>query len=299
MISIEQIVNTWNTFFFEPEPVFTIALFRISIGIILLFNAFFITLDAKSFFHPRGVLDYRTFRRKFYKTRFSLLSYLPRTFSSVKMILALHWFSIICLILGFFTKINSILVFITLISILHRNPYITNGGETVLRMMSFFLIFTPCGNTFSLDEYFFYSSAGTTDYLYASPWAARLMQIQLAIIYVRTVYWKLKGTTWRDGTAFYYACHISRIKRHSFPSFFFSTPFVQIATWGTLLLELALGVFIWIEDFSYPMIIAGILFHLIIEYSMVLHVFSWIMIASLLLFVDPNDLAFLTRSFIP
>ena len=66
-----------------------------------------------------------------------------------------------------------------------------------------------------------------------------------------------------------------------------SPSLVRIATWGTLLEELALGTLIWIHELRPYVVLTGIVMHLVFEAVMNLQLFGWTMIAGLLLFLDP------------
>jgi hypothetical protein len=64
---------------------------------------------------------------------------------------------------------------------------------------------------------------------------------------------------------------------------------LKMLTWGTLVTEAALGIFVWIKEFRIPIIIVGILFHLGIEYTMCIPFFEWVMIISLLIYITPLE----------
>ena len=129
-----------------------------------------------------------------------------------------------------------------------------------------------------------------------APWALRLIQIQVSVVYLWTVWYKLTGVDWVDGTALYYATRLEDMTNFSLPIFLDSIVFVKIMTWGTLLLELALGTLIWSEKFRKPLILLGLAFHLGIEYLMSIPFFEIYMMALLLLFYSPEELrAFVWR----
>lgn len=68
--------------------------------------------------------------------------------------LAYH-FAIVAAVLmltGWHTRAASVLFMISVMSVHHRNPFITNGGENVLHLMSIYLVATRCGQVWSLDS---------------------------------------------------------------------------------------------------------------------------------------------------
>ena len=289
MVTLEQIVSAWNHFFFEPIPVHSIALFRILFGCVLLYDAFFMLPNIDEYLGPKGLIRYSSYFKAARGKVLSLFFYLPPTLDSVYLVMGLHIISTTLMTVGLFTPVSTAMTFLTLRSITSRNPLICNGGENVAKIMCFCLIFTASGHAYSLDELLFYApQMPNGEYLRQAPWALRLMQIQISIIYLYTALWKMKGATYRNGTALYYAMNNDKFKKFEFPQILLQTPWVQILTWSTLVFELALGPGLWIKEFRGWLIAIGLGFHMTIEYALSVHLFGWYMMACLLLFVDPS-----------
>jgi len=285
MLTAGELIHSWNSFFFNPVPVYSLALFRIIFGLVLLCDAVYNLMNIKEYLGPQGLIGFDRYKgRSGYA--FSLFRLFPPTLGSAYAIVFIHIFFLLFLILGLLTQLSTFFVFLTLCSIVNRNPTICNGGDNVSRVMCFLLIFAPSGEVYSLDNLIFPSGPGTST-IYFQPWAVRLMQVQLSIIYIYTAYWKLKGATYRNGTALYYVVKNDLYKRFSVPEIVVRRPFVQVLTWGVLALEFALGFGLWVEDVRVPLLIGGFLLHLSIEYLLNVHFFSWYMMAALLLFIDP------------
>ena len=285
MNCFHNLAQFWNHLFHEPIPVSTIAVFRIIFGILLTINSGLLLVECREFLRPDAVLSLE--RVKQIKNRLTLLALLPATAGSMQLLFGLHSIACLMLTLGFMTRLSAALVLVTLVSFYHRNPCIFHSGDAVIRIMTFLLIFSPAGQAYSVDA----SLAGTTDVPVASPWCQRLMQIQIAIVYLRTVFWKLRGTTWRDGTAAYYATQIHSYQRLSLPSYLQNSFFVRLATWSTLVIETLLGSTLWIVDVRYPVLLAGVLMHLTFELWLNVQLFGWTMMVCFLLFVDPGDMS--------
>jgi hypothetical protein len=66
---------------------------------------------------------------------------------------------------------------------------------------------------------------------------------------------------------------------------------VSLLTWGTLVVEFACGILIWFRDLRYWVLLAGLGLHLGIEYSMNVPLFQWIILATYVTFIYPEDLA--------
>ncbi len=297
MIELAELYEAWWNFFFAPKPVHTVAVFRILLSLILLIDTIFLWLDAKVLLGPKGLLQYEQFYKRNRLVAFSLFLYLPPTMRSVYLVLTLHVIFLLMMLVGFLAPLCIVLVFITLTSIINRNPGLGNGGDVVARLMLFLLMFTPCSHALSMDEWLFYQpSTPDGQHLFQAPWALRLMQIQLSAIYLKSVYWKLKGKTYLRGTAFYYSMRNNKYSRWQVPEFFVLGWPGKIMTWSILASEVFLGTGLWIQELRYPAIISGFALHLFIELTLNVHLFGWYMMASLLLFVDPYAMmSFLER----
>jgi len=287
VISLGQLASAWDSFFFDPVPPHSLALFRISFAVVLLVDAVFLVADAREYLGPEGLIDHSRYVNRNRGRALSLFLYLPGTTRSLYLILAIHVVAVLLLGVGLFTRLSAATTFVTLRSIINRNPKICNGGDNVARIMCFLLILSPAGNVYSLDAAIFKDSWAGTPAVLNAPWALRLMQIQISVIYLRATYWKLRGATYRDGTAIYYATISEYYRRLSLPGVFLRKPLVQALTWGTLMLEFSLGTLIWVTEFRTPLMFAGMLFHASIELVLNLHLFGWYMIVCLLLFADP------------
>ena len=159
--------------------------------------------------------------------------------------------------------------------------------------MAFLLIFSSAGAELSVDR--LASSGQLFVGEYASPWALRLMQLQVSIIYLRAGLAKLGGSAWLDGSAAYYPTQVQEYRRFPLPRVLAGAFCIRLATWGTILVELALGTVIWVKEFRVAILLSGFAFHLALEYCLNLQLFGWTMMCCLLLFVSPMELMSLLR----
>ncbi len=102
----------------------------------------------------------------------------------------------VALLLGLFTRAATVATFLQLVSLHHRNPWVDDGGDAVLRALLFWLSFADCGARFSLDVRL--GRRPRSDRIPAAPiW---LLQAQIASIYLAAAAAKT-GIVWREGTA--------------------------------------------------------------------------------------------------
>jgi hypothetical protein len=286
MISLADLAHAWTAFFHTPEPPLTIALFRILFGIVTIASALLYVPHAGLWLGPAGALSHERWAAAYGGIRFSLFRWLPPGRGTIRAVFALHLLAAVCLVLGLGTRASAAVVFATLTSIHHRHPEVTHGGDSLMRMMSFLLIFSPAGDAWSLDAILAGASAAPV----SSPWVLRLLQLQISFVYFQSFVAKLEGETWRQGTAVYWVWMVSDYRRRPMPAAMRTVWWSRLATWGTLALEFALGPLVWISELRYPLLVSAAVFHLVLEVAMNVQLFGAIMLTGLATFVSPYDL---------
>jgi len=282
----------WNDFFFEPIPAYSLGLFRIVFAAVILLDLCLLAPDALVWFGEKGTLPVNYATRLTGGIRVNALTWLPASDFSVECFFAFTFLSVILLLAGYKTRVASVLVWICLTSLHHRNTFILNSGDTLMRNLSFFLIFAPTDMAYSVDRYLrLKRGIEKPGVPLMAPWPLRLMQIQVSVMYLATVFWKLKGTMWLDGTAVFYITRLDEFKHYPTPLFMQSLWFSRLATWSSLAVELSMGTLIWVRRLKYPVLLAGVMLHLGLEYTMNVPVFQWVVLSSFILFVEPEDIA--------
>jgi len=285
VIPIAAVARAWNAFFHAQEAAYTIAVFRIVFGVLLLTNAALFVRHARLWIGPDGFFSHDSYRAIYGHSRFTLLRYLPPTDGWVGAVMAAHVMSAALLTIGFATRWSAAAAFITLLSIHHRNPVLVYGGDDVLRLLGFLLIFSRAGAALSVDALVDGRPIG--DPAVGDAWCTRLMQLQVSFVYFAAFLNKLEGRSWLEGTAGFYAVEVADFRRHRLPRFARTLFWSQTGTWSVLATELLLGPAIWIRELRYPVLALGVTMHVAMDWFMNLQLFGATMIASLLLFVDP------------
>src|SRR5678810_906637 len=98
----------------------------------------------------------------------------------------------------------------------------------------------------------------------------------------------IRDSTWIDGTAIYYVTRIHEFDRFPVPYLFDHLWTIKLMTWGTLVVVFALGALVWFRDLRYPVLLAGLLLHLGLEYSMNIQLFQPVMLSVFVPFIDPD-----------
>jgi hypothetical protein len=285
----------WDAFFHRPEPVTTLALFRILLGLLLLANWALLAPDVLTWLGERGVLSGATARRLTGEGRLDVFAVLPSTDAAVLAVFAATVLASAGLAVGYRTRWSAALAFAGMVSIHHRNTLVLNSGDTLLRALTFLLVFSPAGAAWSVDRWLARRGGDAAPGpVLAAPWARRLIQLQVAVLYVSTAWWKLQGTSWRDGTASYYILRLAEFQRFPLPLeplWVEWLPATRLFTWASLAVELALGLLAWVPAARYAVLAAGACLHLGLEYALNIPLFQWLMLAALVTFVPPQDLA--------
>ncbi|MEU8663531.1 HTTM domain-containing protein [Actinoplanes philippinensis] len=111
--------------------------------------------------------------------------------------------------LGWRTRVTSVLFAVAAISVYSRNVLMSNGGDNLLVLIAIYLMFTACGRRWSLDarRAARHAPAGgfrefTVTVLHNC--ALLVIMAQMCILYGAAGLFKVQGETWGDGTALHY-----------------------------------------------------------------------------------------------
>lgn len=289
---MKALIYAWNEFFFRPQSPTPIALFRILYGALVMADLMLLKGDWLAWFGPKGWISPQTMHILEPGTRINLFSLMPQTDFAVETFFWIFLAFTALLMIGLFTRLSSIAVFVCLCSMHERLTVITHSGDTLMRVIGFFLMFAPAGAAFSVDRLIrIWRGKEGLEIRPRSPWAQRMIQYQVALLYFVAFWWKSAGETWVNGTALYYVYHLDQFRRFPVPDFLETPCMMKIGSWATLLIEFSLGVLVWFKELRYAVLLAGVLLHLALEYSMNIPLFEWISISTFVTFIYPADLA--------
>jgi hypothetical protein len=191
----------------DPRP---IALFRIAFGLLLLKEALYHLPYAHMLYSDEGVLPWSVFRLSS-APNFSVFQWIGNSVL-VQAVFVLWALVALGLIIGWRTRLLSILNFVLVISVVHRYPLFSTGADLVMMSYSWWMIFIPLDATYRvrlrrpvLDRHI-----RTT--LYAFP--VRMLQISVALVYLGSGIYKLQGASWQSGEALFLAL---QLHMHTFP----------------------------------------------------------------------------------
>jgi uncharacterized membrane protein YphA (DoxX/SURF4 family) len=271
--------QAWERFWFEPRSVAPLVLIRIVFGTLVFLWAASVLPDAKTFFGPDGVLSDPPSR----DGAWSVLHVWDGDTAAVVLVVLLGVGGLL-LVVGLWSRIAAAVVFVAFVSLSNRNGFVGNSGDALLRVLSLYVLLAPVGAAFSLDA--LRRGQSLLDFPQKPGWALRLIQIQLSLIYIGTVWAKLRGTTWPDGDAVAYAFRLDDLGRFPVPDVGDSLLMTHVLTYGVLVLETALGVLVWVPRLRPWVLLGGVCLHLGIEYRLRVGFFSWAILTTYLAFVS-------------
>ena len=130
----------------------SLALVRIGLGLLLLADLIFRWPDLVAHYSDSGVLP-RVALESYFNARPGLASF-HMLFGSVEAIAALFAVAAtiaVAFTLGYRTRLTGFLSLVFLCSLQARNPFVLSGGDSLLRMLLFWMLFLPAGARFAID----------------------------------------------------------------------------------------------------------------------------------------------------
>lgn len=295
----------------EPR---TAGLFRWVLGFLCSADLIRHWKEARWFYANTGVLSnhYHLFRPSS-DYNFSIF----HAFSSlgeVHLAFALALFCHLCFMVGWHTRLFSILSFVFITSLDNRLVMVENGGYIVVNLIIAYAMFLPCGRRFSVDallrSYRERKERTVADLNagYRPAWAtepfvslaALLVVLNLAIVYFFNVVNK-SGLIWRHGETVHYVLYLNRMVTGIAVFFREHLPFwsTRVVTWSVLCLEAILVPLIlapYGRRYTRTLALMGIwALHTSFGVMMRLGPFSWFLIGWSFLLVGPPQWDMLER----
>lgn len=277
-----NVVSGWRTFWFSAQRAYPLGLIRIVFGVLVVIWTFTFLSDLHVLFGDQGLLP----KQPSYPYHWGVF----KVWSSDTALLtcwAVLLVAAIALTAGWHSRLAALVVFVLIVSFIGRNPFVWNSGDVIIRVLALFIAVSPCGAALSLDqrrrEGSFWSAQVRPQ------WPIRLIQLQLALIYLSTAQAKMSGSTWLDGTAVSYVMRNEDYVLIAPPHrFTVDLLLVNAATWGTLAIEIALGLLVWNRRLRPWVLWAGVVMHLIIFINMAVGLFSPAILVMYLAWVPPD-----------
>jgi len=173
------------------------------------------------------------------------------------------WLAAIALLLvGLGTRLAAVLTWTLSMSFANLNPNIDNAGDTVRTITLFYLMLCPCGAVWSLDRLIQKWRGQSRGPVLVSPWALRLLFMQMVWIYFANGLYKMTGDSWQLGNSMYYVMCDLTLTRFSYLQLPVPLVALQAMTWLVLVWEVGFPLLVLIRWTRIPALVMGVLFHL-------------------------------------
>ncbi|MCU1451553.1 MAG: Vitamin K-dependent gamma-carboxylase [Acidimicrobiales bacterium] len=281
-----SLAAAWNRFWFEPTPTSTLGVLRIAAGTVMFAWALSLAPDLSALYSRAGIVP----GQPHFPYQYGLLRLWPGD-AVVAGLYTVLLLSTLCLVLGYHTRLSAVVVWLMILSFQRRNPWLVNSGDILLRDIAFFLMLAPAGASLSLDRWR-RARDRFWEFPARAPWALRLLQVELCLMYFFTVWHKARGPLWDDGTAVSYALRLADVVRFQVPVAVSGNLLIaNILTYGTMLTEVSLVVLVWNRKARPWVLGLGLAMHLAIGLTIMIGFFSLAIFAAYVAWVPPDTMA--------
>ncbi|GAA0437622.1 HTTM domain-containing protein [Agaribacter marinus] len=261
------------------------SLIRIAFGLLILYFYFIHYGQRRFLWGPNGMQDHETLTKQLFTTN---------NFSIYQLNDSLLYFEIIFHIgvviaffftIGFMGRLTAILNFIFIWSLQHANVLILDGGDNVMRIILFYLLFANTTAFFSVDGY---RRKQKVSSITLSPslfnafhnLAVLASIIQVSFMYLTSGMHKIMGEVWQNGTALYYILQVDEYTHPFFKELIISSDFLLlIGAYGAIFAQITYPFLLFNRYTRYIAIFNIIAMHIGIAIVMGLFTFSATMIS--------------------
>ncbi len=228
---------------------------------------------------------------------------------------------------GFLTRLSTLVALLLITTFTNTLSEYLNGGDWMARLSLWYLLLAPAGATWSVDAWL-WPPEGPGPVMVA-PWSLRLMQIQLAFMYLFAGLIKLgdvhfdNGTWWAsldvanglatldathyapgswwprgdwiDGSAIYWVMNDLSLTRWSYAQAPVPYFLCQMLTWTTLVFEIGFVVLVLWRWTRVPLLVVGVMLHLGILMTLEIGWFSEVVMCWYVLFLSGDAVTAASR----
>jgi hypothetical protein len=287
-------IKAWNRFFFGPISARPLGAFRIVYGIIILCYLALMTVEFDYWYTGAGLLQGTEAREAAGAFRLSPLQYVNDP-TLAHVFLAFTFAVAIGFTLGWRTRLMGVLLYLCMLSLYHRNVSGSGGPDAVPMIMSFYMMLCPCGAAYSLDARREARRRGTAAEPLMIPWAQRLLQMQICLIYFQSTIIKCQGPLWLNGTTVHYILFLKEFRELDMEWLANFPLLINAMTQGAIMFQFALAFWLWFKPTRRWAIMAGLMLHVGLKPILNIPGFGETMMATYLVFLAPDELDALLR----
>jgi hypothetical protein len=205
---LRAVMKSWDQFWFKPALPHTLALIRICGGAMLLYTHAVWSVNLTAFLGEDAWLDTETVAlmnrdAAGHNYAWSYLYYVD----SPALLWVLHLVTLgvfAMLTVGLFTRVTSVLAWAITIAYCNRLTGTLFGLDQINAFIAMYLMIGDSGGVWSVDAWR-RRQTGVSAPRVSTNIAVRLLQIHMCVIYLFGGIAKMRGETWWDGSALWYA----------------------------------------------------------------------------------------------
>jgi hypothetical protein len=187
-------------------------------------------------------------------------------------------FTVFLLLIGFWTRLAAIAVWLLSSSFANINGSIDNAGDLVRGIVLFYLMLCPCGAAWSVDAWIKRRKGYLTGQVLVYPWPIRLLFLQMIFIYFMNGIYKASGEAWLRGDSLYYVLCDLTLARWSYAQWPIPPALLRLASWIVMSWEVSFPLLVLWRPTRLLALWLGVAFHLGIGLSMELGGFPFYML---------------------
>jgi Vitamin K-dependent gamma-carboxylase len=284
----------WSRFLFGPISARPLGAFRIAFGLIILMYLGIMNVEFDHWYTGAGLLQGTEAREAAGPLRFSPLQYvtdptLAHLFYAFTIAVAVGF------TMGWRTRLMSVLLYLCMLSLYHRNVSSNGGPDAVPFIVTFYMMFCPSGAAYSLDALKAARKRGSAAEPLIVPWGVRLLQMQICLIYFQSTIIKLQGPLWLNGTTVHHILFLREYRDQNLEVLAQYPLLINFMTHGAILTQFALAFWLWFRPTRRWAMLAGLALHAGIRPILNIPAFGEVMTAVYLTFLAPDELDALLR----
>lgn len=218
----------------------SLALFRVGLGALTLADLIMRARNLVAHYSDNGVITRSEAFARNYDYSFSF-HYISGAWQFQALLFLIAAVFAVFLLVGYRTRLSTIISWLFLISIQERNPSVLQGSDVLHRMMLFWGMFLPLGARYSLDS-LKKTSVKTVGFISSFGIFAYLLQI--SFVYIFNALHKTGDMWTTQGSAMYYALSLDQ----------FHTPFTQLLYSQPALMR-GLTHYVWYLELLAPLLL--------------------------------------------
>ena len=223
----------------------------------------------------------------------NFLDKLPAGFSGIqrhyKVFISLYGTCILCYMMGIGRWFTALLVFLMYQALLKMNPFYSNGGNMMAKLLLFFLIFADSYKYLVVIKDRTLNQETKKWGNMISNLAALSIMLQLCMTYLAYGITKLIDPLWISGQGVYYALSMERFMATSLSKYLVQNKWMVVAlNYWVIGLEVLFPLLVWFKKLRRPLLAMGLLLHAGIFVLLMIYDFQFIMLLYYGLFL-PND----------